>query len=116
MIFHDDPHDLPKLYKALQSDQTDMVIGSRYVNNLVNVVNWPIGRVLMSYFASVYVRIITGLKIADTTAGFVGYTSKVLSTMDLDRIRFKGYAFQIEMKYTTHKTRIHYSRDTHHIY
>ncbi|MBR9860657.1 polyprenol monophosphomannose synthase [bacterium] len=101
--FSHNPEDLPKLYARLQEDDCDMVIGSRYVNNLVNVVNWPIGRVLMSYFASVYVRILTGLNIADTTAGFVGYKRKVLETIDLDRIRFKGYAFQIEMKYTTSK-------------
>jgi dolichol-phosphate mannosyltransferase len=80
-----------------------MVIGSRYVNNLVNVVNWPIGRVLMSYFASVYVRLITGMNIADTTAGFVGYKAEILSVMDLDHIKFKGYAFQIEMKYASSK-------------
>lgn len=101
--FSHDPNDLPRLLSALKDDLCDMVIGSRYVNKLVNVVNWPIGRVLMSYFASVYVRIITGLHVADATAGFVGYRAKVLETMDLDRIKFKGYAFQIEMKYTADK-------------
>jgi dolichol-phosphate mannosyltransferase len=101
--FSHDPNDLPRLYAVLQEDRCDMVIGSRYVNNLVNVVNWPIGRVLMSYFASVYVRLITGMNIADTTAGFVGYKAEILSVMDLDHIKFKGYAFQIEMKYASSK-------------
>ena len=78
-----------------------MVIGYRYVNHVVNVVNWPMGRVLMSYFASVYVRFITRMKIADATAGFVGYSKKVLETINLNKIKFKGYAFQIEMKYAT---------------
>lgn len=80
----------------------DMAIGSRYVSG-VNVVNWPMGRVLMSYFASKYVRLVTGMKIHDATAGFKCYTRKVLETIDLDKIRFKGYAFQIEMKFTTWK-------------
>lgn len=99
--FSHDPKDLTRLFAQLQKDSCDMVIGSRYVNNVVNVVNWPMGRVLLSYFASVYVRFITRMKVADATAGFVGYTSKVLETIDLDAIKFKGYAFQIEMKYTT---------------
>lgn len=80
----------------------DVAIGSRYITG-VNVVNWPMGRVLMSYYASAYVRMITGLKIKDTTAGFVCYRSRVLKTMDLDKIQFKGYAFQIEMKFTAYK-------------
>ena len=80
----------------------DVAIGSRYITG-VNVVNWPMGRVLMSYYASAYVRIITGLKIKDTTAGFVCYRSRVLKTMNLDKIQFKGYAFQIEMKFTAYK-------------
>ena len=79
-----------------------MAVGSSYVSG-VNVVNWPIGRVLMSYFASKYVRMVTGFKVNDTTAGFVCYRRKVLETINLDEIRFKGYAFQIEMKYTAHK-------------
>ena len=79
-----------------------MSIGSRYISG-VNVVNWPMGRVLMSYFASKYVRFVLNVKIADTTAGFVCYKRKVLETIELDKIRFKGYAFQIEMKYTTYK-------------
>lgn len=101
--FSHNPKDLKRLFERLSQTDCDMVIGSRYVNNVVNVVNWPMNRVLMSYFASVYVRFITRMNIADATAGFVGYTSKVLKTIDLDKIKFKGYAFQIEMKYTTHK-------------
>lgn len=101
--FSHNPNDLDRLYEQLIQNDCDMVIGSRYVNNVVNVVNWPMNRVLMSYFASVYVRFITRMNIADATAGFVGYTNKVLQTIDLDKIKFKGYAFQIEMKYTAHK-------------
>ena len=97
--FSHNPNDLPKLYHACSKEGADVAIGSRYVKG-VNVVNWPLGRVLMSYFASKYVRIVTGMKINDATAGFVCYRSEVLKTMDLDKIHFKGYAFQIEMKYT----------------
>ena len=93
------PADLPRLLKACSEEGYDMSIGSRYVSG-VNVVNWPMGRVLMSYFASKYVRLITSLDIHDTTAGFVCYRREVLETIDLDAIRFKGYAFQIEMKFT----------------
>ena len=100
--FSHDPNDLPRLYAATHDEGHDVAIGSRYVSG-VNVVNWPIGRVLMSYFASMYVRIVTGFKVHDTTAGFVCYRREVLETIDLDAIRFKGYAFQIEMKYTAHK-------------
>lgn len=100
--FSHDPHDLPRLYAACHDEGADVAIGSRYITG-VNVVNWPMGRVLMSYFASKYVQFITGLKIHDTTAGFVCYRRKVLETIDLDRIRFKGYAFQIEMKFTAHE-------------
>lgn len=96
------PSDLPRLLKACKEEGYDMSIGSRYITG-VNVVNWPMGRVLMSYFASKYVRCVTGLKIHDTTAGFACYRRQVLETIDLDAIRFKGYAFQIEMKFTTHK-------------
>jgi dolichol-phosphate mannosyltransferase len=99
--FSHNPKDLPRLYQAL-AEGADVAIGSRYING-VNVVNWPLGRVLMSYFASSYVRIITGMKTHDTTAGFVGYRRQVLQTLDLDAIRFKGYAFQIEMKFTAYK-------------
>lgn len=96
--FSHNPDDLPRLYEACV-EGADMSIGSRYVTG-VNVVNWPMGRVLMSYYASKYVRFITGMRIHDTTAGFVCYTRKVLESIDLDAIRFKGYAFQIEMKFT----------------
>ena len=100
--FSHDPNDLPRLYAACHDEGYDVAIGSRYVSG-VNVVNWPIGRVLMSYFASKYVRIVTGFQVHDTTAGFVCYRRKVLETIDLDAIRFKGYGFQIEMKYTSYK-------------
>ena len=100
--FSHDPHDLPRLYAACHDEGYDVAVGSRYVSG-VNVVNWPIGRVLMSYFASKYVRIVTGFKVHDTTAGFVCYKRRVLETIELDKIRFKGYAFQIEMKYTAYK-------------
>lgn len=96
------PTDLPRLYDACEYDGYDLAIGSRYVSG-VNVVNWPMGRVLMSYFASKYVRLITGLPVHDTTAGFKCYKRRVLETIDLDAIRFKGYAFQIEMKFTAYK-------------
>ena len=101
--FSHPPKDLLNLYKVCSSGKADVAVGSRYVNNLVSVVNWPIGRIIMSYFASTYVRIITGLKIKDTTAGFVCYTRKVLEKFDFDKIKFKGYAFQIEMKFTAFK-------------
>ncbi len=100
--FSHNPNDLPRLYKACAEEGADLSIGSRYVSG-VNVVNWPMGRVLMSYFASKYVRLITGLPIHDTTAGFVCYRRQVLQTIPLDHIRFKGYAFQIEMKFTAYK-------------
>ena len=99
--FSHDPNDLLRLKKACE-DGADVAIGSRYKTG-VNVVNWPMGRVLMSYFASAYVRIITGLPIQDTTAGFKCYRSVVLRNINLDEIRFKGYAFQIEMKFTAWK-------------
>ncbi len=101
--FSHKPKDLVRLHAELAENNCDMVVGSRYVNNVVNVVNWPMGRVLLSYFASAYVRFITRMNVADSTAGFVGYTNKLLNTINLDKIKFKGYAFQIEMKYTTHK-------------
>lgn len=99
--FSHNPTDLPRLLNACKNEGADVAIGSRYYSG-VNVVNWPMGRVLMSYYASVYVRMITRMKIHDTTAGFVCYRREVLETMDLDDIRFKGYAFQIEMKYTAY--------------
>ena len=91
------------MYDACAHQGGDMAIGSRYVGHVVNVINWPIGRVLMSYYASKYVQIITGLDVADTTAGFVCYRREVLETIEFDKIRFKGYAFQIEMKFTAYK-------------
>ncbi|MGL5563515.1 MAG: polyprenol monophosphomannose synthase [Tannerellaceae bacterium] len=100
--FSHNPADLLKLYNACANEGNDVAIGSRYSNG-VNVVNWPLSRVLMSYFASVYVRFVTGMKIADTTAGFKCYRRKVLETIDLNKIHFKGYAFQIEMKYAAYK-------------
>lgn len=96
--FSHNPDDLVRLYAAIQ--QADVVIGSRYVNG-VNVVNWPMKRLLMSYFASYYVRFVTGIDVRDATAGFVGYSRKVLETIDLDAVKMKGYGFQIEMKYTS---------------
>ncbi len=100
--FSHNPKDLPRLYNACAIDGYDLTIGSRYVSG-VNVVNWPMGRVLMSYFASKYVRFITGLPLKDTTAGFKCYKREVLEAINLDAIRFKGYAFQIEMKFTAYK-------------
>ena len=97
--FSHNPQDLLKLYDACAIQGADLAIGSRYVTG-VNVVNWPMGRVLMSYFASKYVRTVLGVDIHDTTAGFVCYRRQLLETIELDKIRFKGYAFQIEMKFT----------------
>ena len=99
--FSHNPDDLLKLYDAVAHQGADVAIGSRYVTG-VNVVNWPMGRVLMSYFASKYVRLITGMNIHDTTAGFVCYRRRVLETMDLDAVKFKGYAFHSEMKLTAY--------------
>ena len=100
--FSHDPNDLPRLYAACHDEGADVAIGSRYVSG-VNVVNWPIGRVLMSYFASKYVRLVTGFSVHDTTAGFKCYKRRVLETIPLDKIHFKGYALQIEMKFTAYK-------------
>ena len=99
--FSHNPNDLPRLYKECKENGADVAIGSRYISG-VNVVNWPMGRVLMSYFASVYVRIITGMNLHDSTAGFVCYNTRVLRELNLDKIQFKGYAFQIEMKFKSH--------------
>jgi dolichol-phosphate mannosyltransferase len=96
--FSHNPEDLVRLYKATKIDGFDVAVGSRYIKG-VNVVNWPMGRVLMSYFAGVYVRFITGMKIMDPTAGFICYRREVLKTIPLDKIVFVGYAFQIEMKF-----------------
>lgn len=100
--FSHDPNDLPRLFNACEHNRADVSIGSRYISG-VNVINWPMSRVIISYFASVYVRFITRMKIRDATAGFVCYKRKVLETINLDDIRFKGYAFQIEMKFTAWK-------------
>ena len=100
--FSHNPQDLQRLYDACKLQNADVAVGSRYIKG-VNVVNWPLARVLLSYGASLYVRIITGMKVLDPTAGFVCYKRKVLETIDLEAIKFIGYAFQIEMKYTAHK-------------
>ena len=100
--FSHPPEKLIDLYKACSEEGYDMSIGSRYISG-VNVVNWPIGRVLMSYYGSAYVRFVTRMKIMDTTAGFKCYTRKVLEAIDLDKVRMKGYGFQIEMKFTAWK-------------
>jgi len=99
--FSHNPKDLIDLYNACHIDGADVSIGSRYIKG-VNVVNWPMGRVILSYLASVYVRVITGMKIQDTTAGFICYKRHVLENLDLKRIKFVGYAFQIEMKFKAH--------------
>ena len=100
--FSHNPDDLIVLYNSIQKNNADLVIGSRYIKG-VNVVNWPMGRILMSYYASAYVRIITGMPIRDTTAGFKCYRRSVLESIGIDEIQFKGYAFQIEMKFRTWK-------------
>lgn len=99
--FSHNPKDLPRLYNACL-EGADLAIGSRYCDG-ISVVNWPIGRIIMSYYASVYVRSVLGIKIFDCTAGFKCYSKKVLETIDLDKVEMKGYGFQIEMKYTTYK-------------
>jgi len=102
--FSHNPQDLERLYNACHVDGADLSIGSRYVKG-VNVVNWPMSRVLLSYMASIYVRVITGMNIHDTTAGFVCYKRRVLESLDLDKIKFVGYAFQIEMKFKAYLKR-----------
>ena len=100
--FSHNPKDLERLYEACAQEGVDLAIGSRYVSG-VNVVNWPMGRVIMSYFASIYVRFITGMPVNDTTAGFICFRRPVLEAIDLDRVKFVGYAFQIEMKFLAMK-------------
>ncbi|HHT04374.1 MAG TPA: polyprenol monophosphomannose synthase [Bacteroidales bacterium] len=100
--FSHNPDDLINLYNSC-ANGADLSIGSRYVDGKISVVNWPIGRVIMSYYASSYVRLITGLKIGDATAGFVCYRRQLLEAMNLEKVKFVGYAFQIEMKYTAYK-------------
>jgi dolichol-phosphate mannosyltransferase len=101
--FSHDPNDLLRLYDACKEKNNDLAIGSRYTNG-VNIVNWPMSRLLMSFFASKYVKFITGLPVNDSTAGFICYRRSVLETIDLDKIQFVGYAFQIEMKFKTWKS------------
>lgn len=101
--FSHNPDDLERLYEACASGKGDVAVGSRYVDGKISVVNWPIMRLLMSYYASAYVRLVTGMKVYDATAGFVCYTRKVLERMNFDKVQFIGYAFQIEMKYTATK-------------
>ena len=100
--FSHNPQDLPRLYEACAKDGADLAIGSSYCNG-ISVINWPIGRVIMSYYASVYVRTVLGMEVYDTTAGFKCYSRRVLETIDLDKVQMKGYGFQIEMKYSTYK-------------
>ena len=100
--FSHNPDDLPRLYKACSEEGADLSIGSRYCNG-ISVINWPIGRVIMSYYASAYVRTVLGMKVYDTTAGFKCYRRKVLETIDFSRIKMRGYGFQIEMKYNAYK-------------
>lgn len=102
--FSHNPKDLIRLYKACSVHRADVAIGSRYIKG-VNVVNWPLGRVILSYTASIYVRLITGMRVRDTTAGFVCYKREVLEALDLDNIKFVGYAFQIEMKFKAYLKR-----------
>ena len=113
--FSHNPNDLEKLYEACQKNGADLAIGSRYVTG-VNVVNWPLSRVLLSYFASVYVRMITGMKIMDATAGFICYRREVLEKINLDKIKFIGYAFQIEMKYRAFRQKFQYTRSPSYLY
>ena len=98
--FSHNPDDLSRLYEACYAGTGEVVVGSRYVDGKISVVNWPMGRLMMSYFASVYVRLVTGMKVMDSTAGFVCYSRRVLEKMKFDKVKFVGYAFQIEMKYT----------------
>jgi Glycosyltransferases involved in cell wall biogenesis len=100
--FSHNPDDLPRLLAACTEGGADMSVGSRYCDG-INVVNWPLSRIMMSYCASIYVRTVLGFKMFDSTAGFVCYSRKVLETLDLDAVRMKGYGFQIELKYTAHK-------------
>jgi len=100
--FSHKPSDVPRLYEACAKGGADLSIGSRYCNG-ISVINWPIGRVIMSYYASAYVRTVLGMKVYDTTAGFKCYSRKVLETIDFDRIQMRGYGFQIEMKYNAYK-------------
>ena len=101
--FSHSPDDLPRMFQACESGEGDVIVGSRYVGGKISVVNWPMGRLMMSYYASVYVRMVTRMKVCDATAGFVCYSRKVLEKIKFDKVKFVGYAFQIEMKYTASK-------------
>lgn len=105
--FSHNPEDLPRMFDACRSGMGDVVVGSRYVDGKISVVNWPMGRLMMSYYASVYVRLVTRMKVFDSTAGFVCYSRKVLEKMKFDKVKFVGYAFQIEMKYTATRLGFH---------
>lgn len=98
--FSHNPDDLPRLYEACAGGKGDVVVGSRYVDGKISVVNWPMSRLMMSYYASKYVRIVTGMRVCDSTAGFVCWSRRVLEKIKFDKVKFVGYAFQIEMKYT----------------
>ncbi|MBP5548081.1 MAG: polyprenol monophosphomannose synthase [Bacteroidales bacterium] len=105
--FSHNPDDLPRLYEACSTGKGDVVVGSRYVDGKISVVNWPMGRLMMSYYASKYVHLITRMKVCDSTAGFVCWSRKVLEKMKFDKVKFVGYAFQIEMKYTAARLGFH---------
>ncbi|MBR1643840.1 MAG: polyprenol monophosphomannose synthase [Bacteroidales bacterium] len=105
--FSHNPDDLPRLQEACATGKGDVVVGSRYVDGKISVVNWPMGRLMMSYFASMYVRTITGMHVFDATAGFVCYSRRVLERIKFDKVKFVGYAFQIEMKYTATRLGFH---------
>ena len=105
--FSHNPDDLPRLYEACSTGKGDVVVGSRYVDGKISVVNWPMGRLMMSYYASKYVHLITRMKVCDSTAGFVCWSRKVLEKMKFDKVKFVGYAFQIEMKYTATRLGFH---------
>ena len=105
--FSHNPDDLPRLYEACSTGKGDVVVGSRYVDGKISVVNWPMGRLMMSYYASKYVHLITRMKVCDSTAGFVCWSRKVLEKMKFDKVKFVGYAFQIEMKDTATRLGFH---------
>lgn len=104
--FSHNPKDLIKLYHNLLNSNNDMIIGSRYFNNGINIINWPINRIILSYIGSIYVRLITGIPIYDTTAGFIGYKKETLKKLDINTIQFSGYGFQIEMKFKIWKLKL----------
>ena len=105
--FSHNPDDLPRLYEACSTGKGDVVVGSRYVDGKISVVNWPMGRLMMSYYASKYVHLVTRMRVCDATAGFVCWSRKVLERMKFSKVKFVGYAFQIEMKYTATRLGFH---------